>query len=370
METAGGGVVIGVSRDGRRTIERLGPLQADETSIFRVASLTKPLTAVATVRALVERGIALTTPAIELLPDLAADWRADRAITVEQLLGQVSGLRESVDGATVAALGQGPEVLQEAARLVVRAGNERTPGEAWSYYNGNYFLAGCILVALADADAAPGTGIGAATGSNTGTDGATDSGASANTGSGDSNAGSGGGTGNSASPSTGTGTGTGYEQALDAMLLSPWHLTRTGFDTPPAPVTGWDEQTPLPVEAYPRGRRPSGGLWSCVADYLSFAEQLLADPALLAQIRRPRTRPEDPMRYGLAWALGPSGQMYLNGRLDGYRTAVLLAPEHGYASVALGNQTGLLPRIAKRLSELQQEFTGDDLAVEIDAFAA
>ncbi|WP_194896403.1 serine hydrolase domain-containing protein [Catenulispora pinisilvae] len=317
METAGGGVVIGVSRDGRRTIERLGPLQADETSVFRVASLTKPLTAVATVRALVDRGIALATPAIELLPDLAADWRADRTITVEQLLGQVSGLRESVDGATVAALGQGPEVLQEAARLVVRAGNERTPGEAWSYYNGNYFLAGCILAALADDDA-----------------------------------------------------GTSYEQALDAILLSPWHLTRTGFDTPPAPVTGWDEQTPLPVEAYPRGRRPSGGLWSCVADYLSFAEQLLADPALLAQIRRPRTRPEDPMRYGLAWALGPSGQMYLNGRLDGYRTAVLLAPEHGYASVALGNQTGLLPQIAKRLSEWQQEFTGDDLAVAIDAFAA
>ncbi|MBS2534626.1 beta-lactamase family protein [Catenulispora sp. NF23] len=339
MKTAGGGVIIGVSRDGRRTIEKLGPLQADESSVFRIASLTKPLTAVATVRALAERGIALTTPAIELLPDLAADWRADRTITVEQLLGQVAGLRESVDGATVAALGQGPEVLQEAARLVVRAGNERVPGEAWSYYNGNYFLAGCILATLAaagtntdtDADAAPGTGTGAATGSR---------------------------------------ASTSYEQALDATLLSPWHLTRTGFDTPPAPVTGWDEQTPLPVETYPRGRRPSGGLWSCVADYLSFAEQLMADPALLAEIRRARTRPEDPMRYGLAWALGPSGQMYLNGRLDGYRTAVLLAPEHGYASVAFGNQTGLLPRIAKRLSESQQELTGDDLAVEIDAFAA
>lgn len=313
MSTTAVGVVVGISRDGRRTVEVDGPVDADGTSPFRIASLTKPFTAVATVRAFAERGIALTTPAIELLPALAADWRADQAVTVEQLLAQVSGLRESVEGSTVAALGQGPEVLLEAARLVVRAGSERAPGDSWSYYNGNYFLVGSLLAAV---------------------------------------------------------TGTSFEEALDAYLLTPWGLRRTGFDTPTAPVTGWDDQTPLPVEDYPRGRRPSGGLWSCVADYLSFAEHLLADAALLDEIRRPRTRPGDPMTYGLAWALGPSGQMYLNGRLAGYRTAVLLAPEHRYASVGLGNQSQLLPQIAKRLSALQHELTGDDLSVEIDAFAA
>ena len=320
MNTTTAGVVIGVSREGRRAVETDGPLDADGSSVFRVASLTKPLTAAATVRAFAQHGIPLTTPAIELLPDLAADWRADTAITVEQLLAQVSGLRESVEGSTVAALGQGPDVLTEAARLVVRAGNDRAPGESWSYYNGNYFLVGCLLAAV---------------------------------------------------------TESGYEQALDTELLTPWGLTRTGFETPTAGlrgeyalITGWDDQTPLPVEDYPRGRRPSGGLWSCVDDYLSFAEHLLGDPALLDEIRRPRTRAEDPMTYGLAWVLGPSGQMYLNGRLDGYRSAVLLAPEHGYASVALGNQTQLLPQIGKRLSALQHELTGDDLAVELDAFAA
>lgn len=307
------GVVTGVSRGGRRTIDIDGPIQADDSSVFRIASLTKPLTAAATVRTCAERGIPLATPAIDLLPALASDWHADPAITVEQLLAQVSGLRESVDVTTVAVLGQGPEALEEAARLVVRAGNDRVPGESWSYYNGNYFLVGCILAAIA---------------------------------------------------------GTDYEQALDTALLTPWSLTRTRFEAPDAPVTGWDEQTSLPVEDYPRGRRPSGGLWSCVSDYLSFAERLLADPALLEEIRRPRTRPEDPMAYGLAWALGPSGQMYLNGRLAGYRTAVLVAPEHHFAGVAFGNQSQLLPQIAKRLSDLQHDLTGDDLAVEIDAFAA
>ncbi|MEY9927342.1 D-alanyl-D-alanine carboxypeptidase [Catenulispora sp. GP43] len=319
MSAAAAGVVVGVSREGLRTVETDGPLDADGSSVFRIASLTKPLTAAATVRAFAQHGIPLTTPAIELLPALAADWRADAAITVEQLLAQVSGLCESVDGATVAALGQGPDVLTEAARLVVRAGNDREPGESWSYYNGNYFLVGCLLAAV---------------------------------------------------------TGSAYEQALDTMLLAPWGLAHTGFATPAtglrgeyALITGWDDQTPLPVEDYPRGRRPSGGLWSCADDYLSFAEHLLDDPALLDEIRRPRTRAEDRMTYGLAWALGPSGQMYLNGRLNGYRSAVLLAPEHGYASVALGNQTQLLPRMAKRLSDLQRGLTGDDLAVELDAFA-
>jgi CubicO group peptidase (beta-lactamase class C family) len=73
-----------------------------------MASLTKAFTSAATVLALAERAIPLSTPAIELLPSLAPDWRADPAITVEQLLAQVAGLRESVDGAAVAALGDGP----------------------------------------------------------------------------------------------------------------------------------------------------------------------------------------------------------------------------------------------------------------------
>jgi D-alanyl-D-alanine carboxypeptidase len=278
-----------------------------------MASLTKAFTSAATVLALGERAIPLSTPAIELLPSLAHDWRADPAITVEQLLGQIAGLRESVDGAAVAALGDGPDAIQEGARLIVRAGNERAPGERWSYYNGNYFVIGAILASV---------------------------------------------------------TGASYEDALAQALLDPWGLTRTGFETPAALVEGWDGQMSLPVEAYPRGRRPSGGLWSCVDDLLGFAEHLLQHAFLLEQTRRPRTRADDPMGYGLGWAIGPSGQMYLNGRLSGYRTAALLIPDHGYASVALANRTDALPEIARLLSDLQYPLTGDDLTTEIDAFAA
>jgi CubicO group peptidase (beta-lactamase class C family) len=234
-----------------------------------------------------------------------------------QLLGQVSGLRQAVDSRTLitAGISDGAEAIGEAARLVVLAGSERAPGERWAYYNGNYFIVGAILEAV---------------------------------------------------------TGATYEEAVEQAVLRPWGLGRTGFGTPDAPVTGSDGGSPEPAEGFPRARRPSGGLWSCAPDLMAFAERLLATPALIEETRRPRTRPGDPMTYGLGWAIGPSGQLYLNGRLPGYRTAFLLSPAHGYASVALASQTDALPGVARLLSELQQQqpLTGDDLSHEINAFAA
>jgi D-alanyl-D-alanine carboxypeptidase len=161
-----------------------------------------------------------------------------------------------------------------------------------------------------------------------------------------------------------------YEEAVEQAVLRPWGLDRTGFVTPAEPVPGLDDPAPVPLDRYPRARRPSGGLWSGPADLLAFAERLLATPALLAETSRPQTQPGDPAAYGLGWAIGPSGQLYLNGRLPGYRAAFLLSPAHGYASVALANQANALPAIARIISDLQQPLTADDLAVQIDAFAA
>jgi D-alanyl-D-alanine carboxypeptidase len=212
-------VAAGTSTAGVRQLAARG---VPPESSFRVASLTKTFTSAALVLTMREQEIPLDVPAVGLLPALAPDWRADRGLTVEQILGQVSGVRFSVEGATVA-----PLTLTEAARLVVRAGNEREPGARWSYYNGNYFLAGAILAAL---------------------------------------------------------TGTDYETALRRRLLDPWKLTRTTFAAP---------------HEYPPARRPSGGLWSCVPDLLTFGEQLMGDRSLLGETRDPRTTPGDPMTYGL-----------------------------------------------------------------------
>ncbi|WP_433291213.1 serine hydrolase domain-containing protein [Actinoplanes sp. CA-030573] len=287
----------GISVAGSRTV-------AGADGSFRIASLTKVLTSAALVLTLRDRGIPLDTPAIELLPGLADDWRADRSLTVEQLLGQVSGLRESVDAATVAALGAGDQALSEAARLVVRAGNERPPGTRWSYYNGNYFLAGAMLHP--------------------------------------------------------------YEESLHNRVIRPWQLTRTGFAEPPGPVAGRNGDDAVPPIDYPRGRRPSGGLWSCVPDLLTVGERLIGD----GEFRRARTTGDDPMAYGLGWALGPAGQMFLNGRLPGYRAAMLMVPAHEYVSVVLTADENALPAAARLLSDLQLPLTGQDIAAGIDRFAA
>jgi D-alanyl-D-alanine carboxypeptidase len=290
--------VVGSSRAGTRDVESVGPNRRPDDAGFRIASLTKVFTATALVLTLRERAIPVRTPVRELLPHLADDGIADRDLTVEQLLGQVSGLRAAVESPAVAALGDGDEALGAAARLVVRAGHAREPGARWEYYNGNYFLAGALLAAV---------------------------------------------------------RGTTYEAALAATVLEPWGLTRTGFE---------------PANGYPRGRRPSGGLWSCAADLLTFGETLLADRDLLDELRRVRTAPGDPMCYGLGWAIGPSGQMYLNGRLPGYRAALLLVPDNAYVSVALTDDERALPAVARVISDLQQPLTGDDLATAIDQFAA
>ncbi len=303
-------IVVGVSAAGTRSVATRA---AEPDTCFRIASLTKTFTAATLGLTLIERGIPLHTPAIDLLPTLARDWQADPGLTVDQILGQVSGLRESVAASSVADLGEGAFALEEAARLVVRAGNERPPGTRWSYYNGNYFLAGAILAAV---------------------------------------------------------TKLSYELALLKVVLDPWQIEGTGFRPPRPPVTGRDGRTELPPIDYPRARRPSGGLWSGVPALLTFGERLIGDRALLAESRRPRTMADDAMAYGLGWALGPSGQLFVNGRLPGYRAAMLLVPDHDFAAVALANQQQALPALARLVSDLQRPLTGDDLTAAVDGFAA
>jgi len=297
--------VAGISLAGTRDVAAKG---ADEVSCFRIASLTKAFTSTAVVRSLLSRGVPLDTPAITLLPGFEADWEAEKSIDVAQVLGQVTGLRESVSAADVASLS-----VEEAARLVVRAGSERPPGERWSYYNGNYFLAGAILSAL---------------------------------------------------------DGTSFANALAQRLLEPWGISRTSFDRPDGSVGGWDGPAALPPIDYPAARRPSGGLWSNVPDLLTLGEGLIRDKAVLGTIRARQTREQDPMAYGLGWALGPGGQMYTNGRLPGYRAAMLLIPDKEYVSVILTSQQQALPAAAKLLSDLQKPLTGDDVSAALDEFAA
>lgn len=277
-----------------------------------MASLTKPLTAVAAVLACRRAETGLDARVIDVLPELRGDWAADTGLTIEEVLSHTSGLAATVTAEDVRRLGEDDSVFIEASRLVVRVGNVRPRGQAWEYYNGNYFLAGAVVAALMHRT---------------------------------------------------------YEGALDELVLLPWGLTATSFVPPRDLATGIDQSRPVPPSTYPRGRRASGGLCSTTGDLLTFGEHVLADADLLAEVRAVRTRPEDPRRYGPGWAIGPSGQMYLNGRLPGYRAVFMLVPDHGFVSVALASSSDALPAHARILSDLQYDMTGDDLADSIIAFA-
>ena len=302
--------IVAVSAGRVRQMVSIGT--ASDTS-FRIASLTKALTAVCAVRAAERAGVGLDTHVLDVLPALRDDWAADTGPTIAEVLSQTSGLATTVTADDISRLGDEDTVSMEAARLVVRAGSTRPRGHLWEYYNGNYFLAGAVIAAL---------------------------------------------------------TRTTYEDALVDLVLRPWGLTATSFVPRANLARGVEQDRTFTASAYPRGRRPSGGLCSTAADLIAFGERLLDDAGLLTQARTVRTRPEDPMRYGLGWAIGPSGQMYLNGRLPGYRTALLLVPDHNLVGATLAADSDALPAEARILSELQRDLTGDDLAEAIDAFAA
>ncbi|WP_433009599.1 serine hydrolase domain-containing protein [Kribbella sp. CA-294648] len=290
---AGLDAVVGVSQRGRREVASSG-VAVD--TVFRIASLTKTVTAAATVKALRDKGFGVDMPVAEVLPELATE------LTVGQVLSQSTGLKQTVDAGAAAALGEGDDVFLAAARLVVEGGQEYPPGERWAYYNGNYFLAGALLARL---------------------------------------------------------TGGTFEDGIDE-LISACGLTATGFLAPAGRAAG--------EAVYPRARRPSGGLWSTVPDLLSFCEFLLRDKGLLAEIARPRV--ELPLAYGLGWGVGPAGMLYLNGRLSGYRAAMLLSPREEWAAVMLVADTDALPAIAQYLDELQRPLTGVPMARLIEDFAA
>src|SRR5262245_55944852 len=99
---AAGGIVAGVSLNGVRETAASGVADVDSgrplspADRLPVASLTKPVVATAAARLWQRRGIALETPLVRLLPDLAPQWRASRRISLRHLLSHTSGLRDEI----------------------------------------------------------------------------------------------------------------------------------------------------------------------------------------------------------------------------------------------------------------------------------
>jgi CubicO group peptidase (beta-lactamase class C family) len=143
--------------------------------------------------------------------------------------------------------------------------------------------------------------------------------------------------------------GSSFEEAVRSRLIEPLGLTATGFEEPPAPARGHVQagargHRTVEVDAYPAWRRPSGGLWSTVADVLGFAAHQLGGDGPLSAAARARLREPQAealgARYGLGFWLREAGgepAIEHEGSAAGYQSLLLLLPQSRRALAVLTN---------------------------------
>jgi CubicO group peptidase (beta-lactamase class C family) len=129
--------------------------------------------------------------------------------------------------------------------------------------------------------------------------------------------------------------GLSFEDALRELVLAPLGMDRTGFDpvVPSVPSS-------FP---YPRARRPSGGLYSCVGDVLCFARHLLGGPGPLSaesvrELQTPQIAVNPEGDYGLGLGVWRGrGRLTVEhgGSLAGVRAQLLVVPEEDVAFALL-----------------------------------
>jgi len=158
--------------------------------------------------------------------------------------------------------------------------------------------------------------------------------------------------------------GSSFEDAMRARLLEPLGLAATGFEVPEAGARGHVQEgetghRPVPRDMYPVPRRPSGGLWSTVADLLTFAAHHLGGPGPLPVEAREAMREPQSQALGAGYGLGwwvrdVDGRRTVEheGSTAGYQSLLLLVPEEGTALAVLTNSwrgSGLIRRVVEAL---------------------
>ena len=234
------GVAAGVVRDGELAWSGgcgLADVAAgrapDETTLLRIASITKTFTGTAIMQLAGSGGLHIDDPAVRHVPELRAigsPFGPVETLTIRRLLSHESGLQGEPPGTDWA----GPAYEGSAAQNLARAaefGLKVPPNSQSKYSNLGYQLLGEIVARV---------------------------------------------------------SGTPYPDYLRQAILEPLGLSSTGFEPLPAPLaarraTGYRcepfTDVLAPAVVIP-GVQAEGGLWSCVADlarWLSF--QLSAYPA-------------------------------------------------------------------------------------------
>jgi len=143
-----------------------------------------------------------------------------------------------------------------------------------------------------------------------------------------------------------------FEAAMRGRVLEPLALASTGFDEPARPARGHVQEgesghRPVPVDAYPAARRPSGGLWSTAGDLVRFG---VAHCAGFEELHEPVAEALG-ARYALGWWVR-DGVLDHEGSVAGYQSLLLVVPERELALAVLTNSwrgSGLVRRVVDAL---------------------
>lgn len=159
--------------------------------------------------------------------------------------------------------------------------------------------------------------------------------------------------------------GCSFDEAMRTRVLDPLGLGATGFEEPPACARGHVQEGEtghrlVPADSYPVARRPSGGLWSTVADLLRFGERHLGG---YEELHRPVVTALG-AEYALGWwvrDVAGTSALDHEGSVGGYQSLLLVVPERQLVLAVLTNSwrgSGLIRRVVTALEPADGESAG------------
>lgn len=341
------GAAIGLLHDGEITLAGFGITSVETRqpvtpeTLFRIASISKPFTATLAMTLVNDGLLDLDRPIADYLPGVAltdgpAEWQ--QAITMRHLLSHTAGIDCEL-GIDLMSAGMGDDALGMAIGHYATLHQWGEPGPIMSYGNTGFWLAGHTIATI---------------------------------------------------------LGQSFEDAMRERVFIPLGLERSVYTAEEAivyPVALGHQPLALDAPehelirsfAYPRARRPSGGVISTVVDLLRFSQwhlghaeapEMHLSPALRDAMRDPvvhlRDAPEGTSvkdtsveSWGIGWNLDPAKDGTLTighgGSIGGYQSHLTLVPDRGFALAILTNSA----RGGMACAEIGEAFLAELLGLDL-----
>ena len=335
------GAAIGIYKEGETTFSTYGVTSLETRqpvtpeTVFRVASISKPFTATLAMTLVEEGPLDLDRPVVEYLPGVAiSDAAPERQgkVTMRHLLSHTAGIDCEL-AADLANVGAGDDATAQAIAMFGGLRQWAGAGEVMSYGNTGYWLAGHVIATL---------------------------------------------------------LGTTFEDAMRERVFRPLGLERSVYTAeeaivypvalghaPKSPEDGTHEL--IRSYAYPRARRPSGGVISTVVDLMRFAAWHMGDseaPLGISDDRRRamqepviRLRAADHEGWGVGWNIRETtdGTRVIGhgGSYDGFQTQLTIVPSRKFAFAILTNSA----RGGMANAEIERQVLSSELGLDLPGHA-